>query len=256
MKRSNLKEVRQSFSIQACGFENISNFTDESYMEHIRCCISPSKADSILEVASGTCLCGRSLAPYVKTAVCLDATPAMLVKGKAEAEKRSLDNMVFIKGLAEDLPFLDNSFDIVISRLAFHHFPDPETSFREMARVLKPSGKLVLIDMEATDEALRTERDSLEKMRDISHERMLSRIEMETMFLSCGLTIASEESADRSQRLSAWLDLTKTDDKTKDFITQKMIEEMQGGSKTGFFPYMKDDAIWFDQHWILLIGRK
>ena len=256
MKRNNLKEVRQSFSIQACGFENISNFTDESYMEHIRGCISPSKADSILEVASGTCLCGRSLAPYVKTVVCLDATPAMLVKGKAEAEKRSLDNMVFIKGLAEDLPFLDNSFDIVISRLAFHHFPDPETSFREMARVLKPSGKLVLIDMEATDEELRTERDSLEKMRDNSHERMLSRIEMETMFLSCGLTIASEESADRSQRLSAWLDLTKADDKTKDFIAQKMLEEMQGGSRTGFFPYMKDDAIWFDQHWILLIGRK
>ena len=256
MNRCNLKEIRRSFSIQACGFENISNFTDESYMEHIRGCISPSKADSILEVASGTCLCGRSLAPYVKTVVCLDATPAMLVKGKAEAEKRSLDNMVFIKGLAEDLPFLDNSFDIVISRLAFHHFPDPETSFREMARVLKPSGKLVLIDMEATDEELRTERDSLEKMRDISHERMLSRIEMETMFLSCGLTIASEESADRSQRLSAWLDLTKADDKTEDFITQKMLEEMQGGSKTGFFPYMKDDAIWFDQHWILLIGRK
>lgn len=256
MNRSNLKEVQQSFSIQACGFENISNFTDKSYMEHIRDCISPSKADSIIEVAAGTCLCGRSLAPYVKTVVSLDATPAMLEKGKVEAEKRSLDNMVFIKGLAEDLPFLDNSFDIVISRLAFHHFPDPETAFREMARVLKPSGKLVLIDMEAADEELRTERDSLEKMRDISHERMLSRIEMETMFLSCGLTIASEESADRSQRLSAWLDLTKADDKTKDFITQRMLEEMQGGSKTGFFPYMKDDAIWFDQHWILLIGRK
>ena len=121
-----------------------------------------------------------------------------------------------------------------------------------MARVLKPSGKLVLIDMEGADEGLRPERDSLEKMRDISHERMLSRIEMETMFLSCGLTIAFEE----SQRLSAWLDLTKTDDKTKDLITQKMLEEIQGGSKTGFFPYMKDETIWFDQHWILLIGRK
>ena len=256
MKRNNLKEVRQSFSIQAYGFENISNFTDASYMEHIRCCISPSKADSILEVAAGTCLCGRSLAPYIKTIVCLDATPAMLEKGKAEAEKHNLDNMVFIKGLAEDLPFLDNSFDIVISRLAFHHFPDPETAFREMARVLKPSGKLVLIDMEATGEELRTERDSLEKMRDISHERMLSRTEMETMFLSCGLTIVFEESADRSLRLSEWLDLTNVDDKTKDFITEKVLKEIQGGRKTGFFPYMKDDAIWFDQHWILLIGRK
>ena len=81
MKRNNLKEVQQSSSIQACGFENISNFTDESYMEHIRGCISPGSGNSILEVASGTCLCGRSLAPYVKTVVSLDATPCDAGKG-------------------------------------------------------------------------------------------------------------------------------------------------------------------------------
>ena len=81
MNRCNLKEIRRSFSIQACGFENISNFTDESYMEHIRGCISPGSGNSILEVASGTCLCGRSLAPYVKTVVSLDATPCDAGKG-------------------------------------------------------------------------------------------------------------------------------------------------------------------------------
>ncbi len=78
--------------------------------------------------------------------VCLDTTDAMLQIGKQAAQDSHLDNMVFVKGNAEELPFLDNSFDILFSRLAFHHFTDIESIFREMVRVLKPGGKFVLID--------------------------------------------------------------------------------------------------------------
>ena len=50
-------------------------------------------------------------------------------------------------GNAEALPFPDCSFEIVLSRLAFHHFPNRGKPFAEMVRVLKPGGKLVMIDM-------------------------------------------------------------------------------------------------------------
>ncbi len=60
------------------------------------------------------------------------------------------------------------AFDIVISRLAFHHFANPKRCFSEMARVLKPGGKLVVIDMEAAEEALRATEDEIETMRDPS----------------------------------------------------------------------------------------
>lgn len=82
--------------------------------------------DAILEVVAGTCACGRALAPLAGNAVCLDITPAMLSVGKAEAEKANLSNMTFILGDAMELPFLDNRFDIVLSRLAFHHFSHSE----------------------------------------------------------------------------------------------------------------------------------
>ena len=109
---------------------------------------------------------------------CLDLTPAMLSVGKEQAEKQEFGNMTFVIGEAGELPFLDNSFSIVISRLAFHHFPDVNRPFSEMARVLKSGGKFVFIDMEATEENLRTTQDKIETLRDPSHIRNLSQAEM------------------------------------------------------------------------------
>ena len=109
-------------------------------------------------------------------------TTAMLAVGKAEAEKQRLCNIDFVQGDAEQLPFSDNSFDIVISRLAFHHFSNPKRCFSEMTRVVKTGGKLVVIDMEATEEPLRNTEDEIETLRDPSHMRNLSKDEFTEMF--------------------------------------------------------------------------
>lgn len=113
--------------------------------------------------------------PMCKKCDLLDMTTAMLAVGKAEAAKQRLLNMDFVQGDAEKLSFSDNSFDIVISRLAFHHFPNPKRCFSEMVRVLKTGGKLVVMDMEAAEETLRNTEDEIETLRDPSHMRNLSR---------------------------------------------------------------------------------
>lgn len=64
-----------------------------------------TKYDAVLEVVAGTCVCGRAIAPYARSVVCLDMMPVMLSIGKAEAQKVKLDNMVFLLGDAEELPF-------------------------------------------------------------------------------------------------------------------------------------------------------
>lgn len=129
----------------------------------------------MLEVAAGTCICGRAVASFVSHVVCLDATKAMLEKGREECQSENLKNITLVKGFAEELPFLGNSFDIVLSRLAFHHIPAYKTAFKEMARFLSPNGKLVLIDMVPADENLRSEIDLIEKMRDPSHNLSLTK---------------------------------------------------------------------------------
>lgn len=257
MKPANLETINQSFGIQAPNFESKSvNFSKEEYLDYILSNVAPHKQDTVLEVAAGTCVCGRSFAPLVQTVVCLDATIPMLQIGKQEADNNRLNNIVFMKGYAEELPFLDNSFDIVFSRLAFHHFTEVEIVFSEMVRVLKPGGKLVMIDMEAADEPLREIEDEIETLRDPSHIKNLSKTEMQNLFTMNNLTLQICETTEIQQQLINWLALTKTPEKIQTEIVSRMYADINGLKKTGFSPYVVDKSIHFNQKWVLLLGRK
>lgn len=257
MKSSNQAQIQQAFTQQAAGFESERmNFSKQDYLDYVVQKIAPSKTDAVLEVAAGTCACGRTIAPYAGNVVCLDMTPAMLSVGKSEAGKNHLDNMTFVLGDAAELPFLNGSFDIVLSRLAFHHFPDVKQPFAEMVRVLKPGGKVVLIDMEAAEEPLRETEDGIEKMRDPSHVRNLSENEMLALYRDNGLPVSCCEVTKMPVVLQSWLEHTKTPPEIQMQIQNKILDEMNGGGKTGLAPYVRDMELCFDQRWLLLIGKK
>lgn len=257
MKPKNIEIINRSFGLQAADFESKSvNFSKEEYLEYTISMVAPDRQDRVLEVAAGTCVCGRSFAPLVNTVVCLDATLPMLEIGKREAEKSCLNNMIFIQGYAQELPFLENSFDIVFSRLAFHHFTDTDTVFSQMVRVLKPGGKLVLIDMEAPEQSLRNTEDEIETLRDPSHVKNLSKAEMQDLFIRHSLKIEKCDTREIQQRLPNWMALTKTPDIVQKDITKRMQAELEGKEKTGFYPYLEDQIICFNQRWLLLIGTR
>ena len=257
MISSNAKTIQKSFTEQAKNFETKSmNFTKQEYLEHMVSCIAPQNSNTVLEVAAGTCICGRSLAPFVKNVTCLDMTTAMLGVGKAEADKQGLCNIDFVQGDAENLPFSDNCFDIVISRLAFHHFSNPKCCFSEMARVVKTGGKLVVIDMEAAEEQLRNTEDEIETLRDPSHMRNLSKDEFTEMFRESHLTITTMDCTELPVSLSAWLALTNTPAEISADITKRLMDEINGNGLTGFKPYQKNGEIYFNQRWLMMIGKK
>lgn len=253
----NLEILNRSFTVQAPNFDSKSvNFTKKEYLDYTVTSAKPAKTDIILEVAAGTCVCGRAFAPLVQTVVCLDATPPMLQAGQQEAQKNHLNNMVFVKGYAEELPFLNNSFDIVLSRLAFHHFTDTVNIFEEMVRVLKPGGKLIMIDMEAAEEPLRKTEDEIETLRDPSHVKNLSRQEMCKLYSDNNLVIEKCETTKMQVCLEDWLELTQTAKPIKKHIINLMKADIKGQQKTGFSPYETDNGICFNQRWILTLGKK
>lgn len=98
----------------------------------------------ILEVAVGT---GRDLPHYPADATVtgIDLSPAML----AVARQRAADlgrEVDLREGDAERLPFADGSFDTVVCALSLCSIPDPAAAVGEMARVLVPGGRLLLLD--------------------------------------------------------------------------------------------------------------
>ncbi len=77
----------------------------------------------------------------------IDMTPAMLDKARSSASAAGLSNVEFSEGFGEALPVEDGWADVVISNGVLNLMPDKDAALREMARVLKPGGRLQIGDI-------------------------------------------------------------------------------------------------------------
>ena len=111
---------------------------------------------TIVDVASGP---GTSALQAAREAGCdvvgVDLSEESLAPARAAAENAGLgDRVRFVAGDAEDLPFPDDSFDGALCECSFCTFPDKPRAAAELARVLRPGGRLALSDVTAEPSAL------------------------------------------------------------------------------------------------------
>jgi SAM-dependent methyltransferase len=123
---------------------------------------------------------------------------------------------------AEDLPFAEGAFDLVVTRIAPHHFDDVPAAVAEMARV---SSDLVVVEdtlyvSEAVEEA--------EKLRDPTHVRSYSRAEWEGLLEAAGLEIEQVEEFEKRHPLEEWLDRSGTPDDDRPRIIELLGDQIEG----------------------------
>ena len=106
-----------------------------------------SPGDGVLDVACGTGNFSRDFARSVGPAglvVGIDVSETMLTRAVDNTRRSGLEQVAYVRGDAQELPFRDHSFDAVCCFAAFHLFADPMRALDRMAAVLGPHGRIAL----------------------------------------------------------------------------------------------------------------
>ena len=152
----------------------------------------------VLDVACGPGIVACAAALQAAHVTGIDLTPAMLDQARDRQHSLKLHNVDWRVGDATRLPFDDGSFDVVLTRYSFHHMPTPVAALREMKRVCRDGGRVVVIDATPSP-ATQAAYDHMETLRDHSHASALTLEQLRALGREAGL---SEQHID-SYRLEA-----------------------------------------------------
>lgn len=107
----------------------------------------------LLDIGTGTGGLLEALAPRIASGLGIDASRAMLALARARLAREGLAHCTVRQGDMYRLPFPDAAFDTVTLQMVLHYAEDPAAALAEAARVLRPGGRLVVVDLAAHDRA-------------------------------------------------------------------------------------------------------
>jgi ubiquinone/menaquinone biosynthesis C-methylase UbiE len=252
------KVVQREFSKQASKFGDKGlTLSSQEILDWIVGFLPLNKEFRVLDVAAGTGHLSRAIAPYVKEVTAIDITSEMLAQAREETARRNLNNISFEEGNAEQLPYEADHFDLVVSRLAIHHFEKPILQLQEMVRVCKPNHKIAIIDLLAPEnEKMAETYNDLERMRDPSHTVALSKNQMAKLLVNAGIATERIDTRDVQVDFQRWVGMTGTKAETVAVLKEQLMKDMNEGSQTGMRPFMANDSLKFLQVWSIIIGIK
>ncbi len=115
--------------------------------------LMPAQVGKLLDIGTGTGQLLELLAPRIESGLGIDASRAMLALARARLARPGLTHCAVKLGDMYRLPIADGSYDHVVMQMVLHYAEDPEASLAEAARVLRPGGSLVVIDLADHDNA-------------------------------------------------------------------------------------------------------
>ena len=154
--RERLSSVRQArataaqayFRAHAAEWDRIRKLhvADEAVEDAIRAALSDKPFRSLLDLGTGTGRMLEMFGPDIDRGLGLDLSLDMLLLARDRLERAGLRNCSVRQGDIYDLPLANDSFDVVIVHQVLHFLDDGARAIREAARVLRPGGRLLVVD--------------------------------------------------------------------------------------------------------------
>ncbi len=192
--------VQAAFARQAHAFARSPLQTDPRRLQRLIEFVGSRPGERVLDVACGPGIVTAALHDAGLLAYGVDLTHEMIREAASRGGR-------FVQGDVVRLPFRDAAFDVVICRNSFHHFEDPGKVCRDMARVVRAGGRIVIEDMRAPDDKeKRAYHETIEKLRDVSHARTLGRDELLGMLAAAGLSDCEDVPVTFAIDFDEWID--------------------------------------------------
>lgn len=250
--------IRQSFTTQAQAFAANPWVTDEERIRRLVAAARLTGSERVLDIATGPGYIAEAFAGAAREVVGVDLTDAMLAIAKERTRERGVSNVSFRAADAENLPFENGAFDVVVCRLALHHLLKPLQVLREMVRVCRTGGTIVVEDIYASEHPERAAyQDRWEILRDPSHVRTLSLSELLLLFRDAGLeTDAVTTAEDLTPEVERWLATTKAPPERAAEV-RRLLEADRLQDLSGTRPFQDATGrVFFHARTAILAGRK
>ncbi len=226
---------------QGADLQRLSRLLDKGSQAHV------------LDLGCGAGHAAFALAQSGARVTAYDLSPQMLALVAGESVRRDLPNITTRQGVAEQLPFADASFDLVATRFSAHHWSDVGAAMAEVRRVLKPGGKLVVIDVVASENPLLdTLLQTVEVLRDASHIRDYRVSEWQAMLQEAGFAPARCECWTLTMEFATWIARMKTPPVRTDAIRDVLARAAD--EARAYFKVQADSSFDLDVAWLETIA--
>ena len=250
--------IRDSFTTQAKMFAANPWVTDEHRIQRLVAAARLKGNERVLDIATGPGYIAEAFARAAREVIGIDLTEAMLSIARERTRQRGVANVSFRTGDAQNLPFEPEEFELVVSRLALHHVQNPLQVLREMTRVLRRGGTVLIEDIFASEHPERAAfQDRWEILRDPSHVRVIPLSEFLQLFRDAGLETDSVSTHDDlTPEVERWLATTQTPpDRAAE--VRRLLEEDRLHDLSGARPFQDTTGrLHFHARTVILAGRK
>ena len=250
------KVTKKEFTSQSGAMQEAKVFTEVDVINRINAAVLRNgRRIKVLDVGCGPGILTVALAPLVDEVVALDLTPEMIDQAKKKSDLLGLKNVRFEVGRAEELPFSDGYFDVVVTRLMLHHLLSPMSAIEEMARVTRKGGLLVVADIVTSEKQAEAKlHNALETLRDPSHIRALTELELDSI-LNSELKIVAKKGWVNEREFREWIRITNAPEREEPLcVVMRALSE--AGLTAGVNLRVEDDIIKFDHRWVLVTAEK